>query len=89
MRIGHNSVAADQLRKIIERIEKLNEEKSAISADISDVFKEAKGNGFDVKAMRAIIRLRKMDSNERDEQESILDTYKRALGMMLGLDEEE
>lgn len=86
-RVG--GVAVDQLRSIIERVEKLEEEKTAIGSDIKDVFAEAKGNGFDVKAIRSIIRLRKMDANERDEQETILDTYMRALGMLPELDDEE
>jgi Uncharacterized protein conserved in bacteria len=81
-------VAVDQLKSIIGRVEKLEEEKTAIAADIRDVFAEAKGNGFDVKAIRSIIRLRKMDASERDEQETILDTYRRALGMLPQLDEE-
>jgi uncharacterized protein (UPF0335 family) len=81
-------VAADQLRSIIERIEKLEEEKSAIAADVRDVFAEAKGNGFDVKAIRTIIKLRKMDANERDEQETMVDTYRRALGMLPEMDDE-
>lgn len=75
-------VAGDQLRSYIERIERLDEEKAALSSDIRDVFAEAKANGFDTKAMRAVIRLRKMDATERDEQEHMLDTYKRALGML-------
>ena len=86
-RVG--GIAADQLQSIIERIEKLEEEKSAISADIRDVFSEAKGTGFDAKAMRTIIKLRKMDANERDEQENLVDTYRRALGMLPELDEED
>jgi uncharacterized protein (UPF0335 family) len=73
--------SADQLRSIIERIEKLEEDKASIGADIRDVFAEAKGNGFDTKAIRSIIKLRKLDASERDEQETILDTYLRALGM--------
>lgn len=81
-------VAADQLRSIIERVEKLEEEKAGIGADIRDVFAEAKGNGFDVKAIRQIIKIRKMDASERDEQETILDTYLRALGMAPEMDEE-
>lgn len=81
-------IAADQLRSIIERIEKLEEEKSAIGADIRDVFAEAKGNGFDVKAIRSIVKLRKMDAGEREEQETILDTYRRALGMLPELEDE-
>lgn len=82
-------IASDQLRSIIERIEKLEEEKSAIGADIRDVFAEAKGNGFDSKALRSIVKLRKMDAGERDEQEAILDTYRRALGMLPQLDDED
>lgn len=81
-------VAVEQLRSIIQRIEKLEEEKSAIAADIKEVFAEAKGNGFDVKALRGIVRLRKMDESDREEQELILDTYRRALGMLPELDEE-
>jgi len=75
-------VAVDQLKSIIGRVEKLEEEKAGISADIRDVFAEAKGNGFDIKAIRTIIKLRKMDNNEREEQETILDTYLHALGML-------
>lgn len=75
-------VAADQLRSYIERIERLEEEKAGIAADIKDVFAEAKGNGFDVKTMRQIIRLRKLEEIDRQEQETLLDLYKRALGML-------
>lgn len=75
-------VAVDQLKSIIARIEKLEEEKAAIADDIRDVFAEAKGNGFDIKAIRQIIKLRKMDAQEREEEETILDTYMRALGML-------
>ncbi len=75
-------VAADQLRSYIERVERLEEEKSGIAADIKDVFAEAKGNGFDVKTMRQIIRLRKLEEIDRQEQETLLDLYKRALGML-------
>ena len=74
--------AVDQLRSIIERIERLEEEKKAISEDIKDVYAESKGNGYDVKALRTIIRLRKQDPNERQEEESILETYMQALGMI-------
>jgi uncharacterized protein (UPF0335 family) len=74
--------AKDQLKAIIERIERLEEEKKTISDDIRDVYAEAKGNGFDVKALRAIVRLRKQDANERAEQETILETYMQALGML-------
>jgi uncharacterized protein (UPF0335 family) len=84
-RVG--GVAVDQLKSIIGRVEKLEEEKNAISADIREVFAEAKGNGFDTKAIRTIVKLRKMDESERDEQETILDTYRRALGMLPELDE--
>lgn len=74
--------AKDQLKAFIERVERLDEEKKAISDDIRDVYAEAKGSGFDVKAMRSIIRLRKMDSDERRESEAILETYMNALGML-------
>ncbi|MGJ4893756.1 DUF2312 domain-containing protein [Bradyrhizobium oligotrophicum] len=74
--------ALDQLRSIIERIERLEEEKKAISEDIKDVYAESKGNGFDVKALRTIIRMRKQDPSERQEEESILETYMQALGML-------
>ncbi|WP_119308177.1 DUF2312 domain-containing protein [Cohaesibacter haloalkalitolerans] len=74
-------VAADQLRAFVERIERLEEEKKAISDDIKDVYAEAKGNGYDVKVMRQIVRMRKQDSNERMEMEALLDLYLHALGM--------
>jgi uncharacterized protein (UPF0335 family) len=74
--------AKDQLKSIIERVERLEEEKKAIADDIKDVFAEAKVNGFDVKALRAIVRMRKQDANERKEQEAILETYMHALGML-------
>lgn len=74
-------IAADQLKSIIERIEKLEEEKAGISSDIRDVYAEAKGNGFSTKTLRQVIKLRKLDSSEREEQESLLDLYTRALGM--------
>lgn len=81
--IGHNSwVAKDQLKAFIERIERLEEEKKTISDDIRDVYTEAKTNGFDVKALRAIVRLRKQDIDERKEHEAILETYMHALGML-------
>jgi uncharacterized protein (UPF0335 family) len=76
------TVAAGQLRSFIERIERLEEEKKTIADDIKEVFAEAKGTGFDTKAMRTIIRLRKKDQAEREEEESILDLYKAALGMV-------
>src|SRR4051812_45584047 len=74
-------VAAAQLRSIIERIERLEEEKKALSDDIRDVYAEAKGNGYDVKTLRVVVRLRKQDSSERQEQEALLDLYLSALGM--------
>ena len=74
--------AKDQLKSIIERIERLEEEKKAISDDIRDVYAEAKANGFDVKALRSVVRLRKQDVEERKEQEAILETYLQALGML-------
>jgi uncharacterized protein (UPF0335 family) len=75
------TVAAGQLRAFIERIERLEEEKQTIADDIKDVYAEAKGTGFDTKAVRTIIRLRKKDQAERQEEEAILDLYKAALGM--------
>ena len=74
--------AKDQLKAFVERIERLEEEKKTISDDIRDVYAEAKGNGFDVKALRTIVRLRKLDTDERREQEEILETYLQALGML-------
>jgi uncharacterized protein (UPF0335 family) len=74
--------AKDQLKSIIERIERLEEEKKTIADDIRDVYAEAKGNGFDVKALRTIVRMRKEDANERRELETILETYMQALGML-------
>jgi len=74
-------VAAGQLRSLIERIERLEEEKAALAADIREVYAEAKGTGFDTKAMRQIVRLRKLDQSERQEQEALLDLYLHALGM--------
>lgn len=74
-------IAGDQLRSYIERIERLEEDKANIAADIKEVYAEAKGTGFDIKIMRQLIRLRKMEDNDRSEQEEILDLYKRAIGM--------
>lgn len=76
--------AKDQLKAFIERVEKLEEEKSAIGNDIKEVFAEAKGCGFDVPALKTVIRLRKMDVDERKEHEAILETYLNALGMAVG-----
>ncbi len=76
-------VAADQLRAIVERIEKLEEEKQTIADDIKDVYAEAKANGYDTKIIRTVVRLRQQDSAERQEQEALLDLYMHALGMVL------
>jgi uncharacterized protein (UPF0335 family) len=74
--------AKDQLKAVIERIERLEEEKKAIADDVKDVYAEAKANGFDVKALRSIVRLRKQDVDERKEHDAILETYMHALGML-------
>ena len=79
--VDTGGVAGDQLRQFIERIERLEEEKTALSADIREVYSEAKGQGFDTKIMRQVIRLRKLDTAEAQEQEALLDLYKHALGM--------
>jgi uncharacterized protein (UPF0335 family) len=75
-------IAGERLKSFIERIERLEEEKRALAEDIKEVFSEAKGVGFDVKTMRQIIKIRKTDQEDLDEQEALLDTYKRALGML-------
>jgi uncharacterized protein (UPF0335 family) len=80
------NIAADQLRLLVERIERLEEEKKGISEDVKDVYLEAKATGFDAKVMRQIIRLRKMQPHDRQEQEAILATYMNALGMQHGFD---
>ncbi len=90
MTIGHNSgegagppaIAADQLRSVIERIERLEEEKAAIAGDIKEVYAEAKGNGYDTRILRQVIRIRKQDKAERQEQEAILEVYLTSLGMI-------
>ena len=74
-------IAADRLRSFVERIERLEEEKAALSADVREVYAEAKSVGFDSKIIRQIIRLRKLDGSDRREQEELLDLYKTALGM--------
>lgn len=74
-------ISAEQLRLLIERVERLEEEKSGISDDIKDVYAEAKSTGFDVKTMRALVRLRKMEKHHRDEAEALLEVYKQALGI--------
>ena len=74
--------AKDQLKAFVERVERLEEEKKAIADDIRDVYAEAKGNGFDIKTLRVVVRLRKQDADERKEHEAILETYMHALGMI-------
>ena len=78
---GHNSVSADQLKSFIERVERLEEEKAGLASDIKDIFAEAKGTGFDNKAIRKLIQIRKQDRAERQEQQAILEMYAQALGM--------
>lgn len=73
--------AADRLRSFIERIERLDEEKQALMADIREIFAEAKGNGFDVKVIRSILRLRKLETSDREEQDALLDLYRSTLGV--------
>ncbi|PZP85863.1 MAG: hypothetical protein DI582_04510 [Azospirillum brasilense] len=82
-------VESSKLKSYIERIERLEEEKAGIGADVRDVFAEAKSNGFDTKTMRQVLKLRKMKTNERTEAEYMLDLYKRALGMESSFEEEE
>ncbi len=77
-----SGVAGDRLKSFIERIERLEEERQAIGADIKEVFAEAKGNGFDTKIMRQLIKERRMDKDDLDEQETLLDVYRRAIGML-------
>ena len=76
-----DNVAADQLRLFIERVERLEEEKKGIADDIRDVYAEAKGQGYDSKTMRAIVRLRRMEKNARQEADALLETYRAALGL--------
>lgn len=76
------NIATDQLRSIVERIENLTEERQAIVADIAEVYSEAKGNGYDVPALRKVIKIRALEAAERQEQEIVLDTYLRALGLL-------
>ena len=79
--VAESGVAADELRQFIERVERLEEEKAGIASDIKDVYAELKGRGFDAKAVRQIVRIRKLDNSERQEQEAILELYMQALGM--------
>ncbi len=77
-----STISNEDLRQYVERIERLEEEKANITHDIRQVYAEAKSNGFDVKAMRQIVKIRKMEAHERQEQETLLDLYKAALGMV-------
>jgi uncharacterized protein (UPF0335 family) len=79
--VANSGVAAEELKQFVERIERLEEEKAGIAGDIKDVFAELKGRGFDSKAVRTILRIRKQDHSERQEQEAILELYMQALGM--------
>ena len=79
--MAKSGFAAGQLRSLIERIERLEEEKTALAEDIREVYAEAKGNGFDTKIMRQVVRIRKLDKADRQEQEAVLDLYLSALGM--------
>jgi uncharacterized protein (UPF0335 family) len=80
-KVSLQTSAKDQLRTIVARIERLEEEKAALSTDLKEIYAEAKGNGFDVKALRTVIRLRKQDETKRREEEAVLATYLHALGM--------
>ena len=82
--VDSDSVAQDQIRAFVERIERMEEEKKAIADDIKEIYAEAKGNGFDTKVLRQVIRIRKQDRAERLEQEALLDLYMAALGMNSG-----
>ena len=79
--VSEGSIAADELRLLIERIERLEEEKKAIADDVRDVYAEAKARGYDTKTMRKIVALRKMETNDRQEADALLETYRAALGM--------
>lgn len=79
--MAEGTIAADELRLLIERIERLEEEKKAIADDVKDVYAEAKARGYDTKTMRAVIRLRKMETHDRQEADALLETYRAALGM--------
>ena len=81
--MAKSGFAKDQLKSFINRIERLEEERSALSADIREVYSEAKGTGFDTKVMRQVVRLRKMETADRQEQEAMLDLYLGALGMKI------
>ena len=87
--MANESVAQDQLKAFIERIERMEEEKKAIADDIKEIYAEAKGNGFDTKVLRQIVRIRKQDHAERMEQEALLELYMAALGMQVAPREDE
>lgn len=89
MTVETDSVAQDQIKAFIERIERLEEEKSSISEDIKEVYAEAKGSGFDTVILRKIVAIRKMDHNERMEQEALLELYMSALGMATAPSDDE
>ena len=80
--IGHNSIAKDQLKSIIERVERLEEDKAAIASDIRDVYAEAKGNGYDTRALRAIVRRKRADAKKVAEHEAVVELYMQSLGMV-------
>lgn len=79
--MAEGSVAADELRLLIERIERLEEEKKGIADDVRDVYAEAKARGYDTKTMRAVVRLRKLETHQRQEMDALLETYRAALGL--------
>ncbi len=85
----YGGLSVEHLRQFVERIERLEEEKQTIAEDIKEVFQEAKSNGFDVKTLKEIIKIRKADASDLEEQEYLLDTYKRALGLLPELNEGE
>lgn len=87
--MAEDSVAQDQLKAFVERIERMEEEKAAIASDIRDIYAEAKGNGFDTKVLRQVVKIRKQDHSERMEQEAILELYLQALGMAAAPREDE
>jgi uncharacterized protein (UPF0335 family) len=79
--LAEGSVAADELRLLIERIERLEEEKKGIADDVRDVYAEAKARGYDTKTMRAVVRLRRLETHQRQEMDALLETYRAALGL--------
>lgn len=80
--MADNLVAREQLKSVVERIERLEEEKKAIADDIRDIYAEAKANGFDAKVLREVVKIRKLDSTEREEHDAVRDLYLQALGML-------